>query len=105
MATATTDSSKTTGATQISEAAEKIREQMLAAFKQGQQLSIGAAQGWAKAVSALPIPDLPKIPGVPEMPTLGATSTFTFDLAADLLKAQRDYTLELVGVLAPAKSV
>jgi len=105
MATATTDSSKTTPATQISEAAEKIREQMLSAFKQGQQLSIGAAQGWAKAVSVLPIADLPKIPGVPEMPTLGATSTFTFDVAADLLKAQRDYTLELVGVLAPAKSV
>ena len=78
---------------------------MLSTVKQGQQLSIEAAQGWVKAVSVLPIPDLPKIPGVPELPTLGATSTFTFDVAADLLKAQRAYTLELVGVLAPAKSV
>ena len=105
MATATTDSSKTTPATQISEAAEKIREQMLSAFKQGQQLSIGAAQGWAKAVSVLPIPDLPNIPGVPAIPTIGAASKFTFDVAADLLNAQRDYTLQLVNVLAPVKSV
>jgi hypothetical protein len=106
MATATTDSSiKTTPTTEIPETAQKIREQMLSTVKQGQQLSIEAAQGWVKAVSVLPIPDLPNIPGVPAIPTIGAASKFIFDVAADLLNAQRDYTLQLVNVLAPVKSV
>ena len=106
VATATTDSStKTTPTTEIPETAQKIREQMLSTVKQGQQLSIEAAQGWVKAVSVLPIPDLPNIPGVPAIPTIGAASKFTFDVAADLINAQRDYTLQLVNVLAPVKSV
>jgi hypothetical protein len=106
MATATTDSSTNTTATiEIPETAQQLREQMLSSVRQGQQFSIDAAQGWAKAVSVLPIPDLPKIPGVPAIPTLGAASKFTFDVAADLLTAQRDFALQLVNILAPAKSV
>jgi hypothetical protein len=106
MAAATTDSStRTTKTVEIPETAQKVREQVLSSLKQGQQLSIDAAQGWVKAVSVLPIPDLPKIPGIPALPTLEAASKFTFDVAADLLTAQRDYALQLVNVLAPAKSV
>jgi hypothetical protein len=33
-----------------------------------------------------------------------AVTTFTFDVAGDLLSAQRDYALQLAKVLAPAKS-
>jgi hypothetical protein len=33
-----------------------------------------------------------------------AATTFTFDLAADLLKAQRDFALQLTNVLVPAKT-
>jgi hypothetical protein len=106
MAAATTDSrTKTTETVEIPETAQKVREQVLSSLKQGQQLSIDAAQGWVKAVSVLPIPDLPKIPGIPALPTLEAACKFTFDVAADLLTAQRDYALQLVNVLAPAKSV
>lgn len=105
MATAATDSStKTTSTIEIPEAAQKIREQMLSTVKQGQRLSIDVAQGWVKAVSVLPIPDLPKIPGAFATKSIGAASKFTFDVAADLLNAQRDYTVQLVNVLAPAKS-
>jgi hypothetical protein len=106
MANAGTDSStKTTPRIEIAEAALKIREQMLSTIKQGQKLTIDAAQGWVKVVSVLPIPDLPKIPGVPATPTIGAAGKFTLDVAADLLNAQRDYVLQLANVLAPAKSV
>jgi hypothetical protein len=106
MATVTTDSStRTTPAIEIPETAQKVREQILSAVKQGQQLSIDAARGWAKAVSVLPIPDLPKIPGASAVPTMGAVSKFTFDVAADLLNAQRDYAGHLANVLTPAKSV
>jgi len=100
MATATT--SKT--ATQTPELAQKLREQLLSIVQQGQQLSVDAAQAWVKAVSVLPVPDLPKIPGLPAVPALEASTTFVFDVAADLLNAQRDFALQLANVFTPAKS-
>ncbi len=104
MATAT---AKTTATTEIPEFAQKIREQLLTTVQQGQQFSIDAAQSWVKAVSAIPVPELPAIPGIPALPAVPgveATTKFAFDVAADLLTAQRDFTQQLVGVLAPAKS-
>jgi len=98
MATAT----KTT--TEIPDIAQKVREQLLSAVQQGQMLTIDAAQGWAKAVSVLPIPDLPTVPGVPTVPSVEAATTFTFDLAADLLNAQRDFAVQLTDALVPAKT-
>jgi hypothetical protein len=102
MATATTTNNKTTS--EIPEIAQKIREQLISTVTQSQKLSVDAAQGWVKAVSVLPVPDLPKIPGVPAVPALETATTFAFDLAADLLKAQREYALQLVNVFAAAKS-
>ena len=98
MATAT----KTT--TEIPDIAQKVRTQLLSAVQQGQKLTIDAAQGWAKAVSVLPTPDLPTIPGVPTVPSVEAAITFTFDLAADLLNAQRDFAVQLTDALVPAKT-
>jgi hypothetical protein len=102
MATATTNNNKTT--TETPELAQKIREQLLSTVTQGHKLSVDAAQTWVKAVSVLPVPDLPKLPGIPAVPGVEAATTFAFDLAADLLKAQREYTLQLVNVFATAKS-
>ena len=102
MATTTT---KTTPTTEIPELAQKIREQLDSTVQQGQQMSIDAAQTWVKAVSVLPVPDLPAIPGVHAIPGVEAVTKYTFDVAADLLAAQRDFALQLASVLAPAKSV
>ena len=55
--------------------AQKSREQLVSSLQQGQQLSIDAAQSWVKAVSALPVIDLPKIPGMPALPDLGGATT------------------------------
>ena len=113
MATATTNNSKATptpetGHTpetaEVPEAAHKIREQVLSTVKQGQQLSIDAAEAWANAVSALNVPDLPKIPGVPAIPSLETATKFSFDVATDLLNNQRDFALKLTNVLAHAKT-
>jgi hypothetical protein len=98
MATATANNKTTT---ETPELAQKIRDGLLSTVTQGQKLSIDAAQTWVKAVSVLPVPDLPKIPAVPGVET---ATTFVFDLAADLLKAQREYALQLVNVFATAKS-
>jgi hypothetical protein len=84
--------------------AQKFREQLVSAVQQGQQLSIDAAQTWVKAVSVLPVMDLPKIPGIPAMPGMEAATKYTFDVAADLLNAQREFALQLTSALVPAKT-
>jgi hypothetical protein len=82
--------------------AEKFHEQLISTLKQGQKLSLDAAQAWMKAVSVLPLPDLPKIPGLPDMPGVEAATKYTFDVAAELLEAQRDFALQLESALTPA---
>ncbi len=101
MATVTTN---TTPTTEMPGLAEKFREQLVSAVQQGQKMSVDAAQTWVKAVSVLPVPDLPAIPGVPAIPGLEAATRFTFDVATDLLNSQRDYALQLAKVLVPEKS-
>ena len=96
---------KTTPTTEMPALAQKIREQLVSTVRQGQQLSVDAAQTWVKVVSVLPVVDLPKVPGVPALPGLEAATKFTFDVAADLLSAQRDFALQLTGVLVPQQSV
>ena len=89
---------------QIPALAQKSREQLVSNLQQGQQLSIDAAQNWVKAVSALPTLDLPKVPGVPAVPDLEAATKYTFDVASDLLNAQREFALQLTNTLVPAKT-
>jgi hypothetical protein len=85
----------------IAELAAKAREQLLSTVATGQSLTVEAAQNWVKAVSALPFPELPVVPGLP-VTTVETATTYAFDLASDLLKAQRDFTVELAKVFAPA---
>ena len=100
MATAT---ARTT-TTELPDFAQKLREQLVSTVQQGQQLSLDAAQTWVKAVSVLPIPDLPAIPGVPAVPGVEAATKYTFDVATDLLNAQRDFAVQLAKVFVPVKS-
>lgn len=95
---------KTVPTTEMPVLAQKIREQLVSTVRQGQQLSVDAAQTWVKAVSVLPVPELPTVPGVPAMPGVEAATKYTFDLAADLLSAQRDFALQLAGMFVPAHS-
>ena len=99
-----TATAKNTTTTEMPELAQKIREQLVSTVQQGQQLSVDAAQTWVKAVSVLPVPDLPMVPGIPAIPGVEAATKYTFDVAADLLKAQRDFALQLANVLASVKS-
>ena len=104
MATATTKTAPRTKIPDISQVAQTLREQLLSTVQQGQQFSLDAAQTWVKAVSVIPVPDLPTMPGLPTVPGVEAATTFTFDLAADLLSSQRDFVLQLATMLVPAKS-
>lgn len=95
---------RTRPTTEMPDFAKKIREQLVSTVQQGQQLSVDAVQTWVKAVSVLPVPDLPKVPGVPALPGVEAVTVYAFDVAADLLNAQRDFTLQMANVLVPEKS-
>jgi hypothetical protein len=90
--------------TAIPDLARKSREQLVTGLKQGQQLSLDAAQTWVNAISALPVMHLPTIPGLPATPDWEAATTFTFDVADDLLSAQRQFVGQLTKVLAPGKT-
>jgi len=90
--------------TEIPALAQKSREQLVSNLQQGHQMSIDAAQNWSKAVSELPVMDLPTIPGLPVLPDLQAATTYAFDVASDLLNAQRAFAVELTNVLVPAKT-
>jgi hypothetical protein len=108
MATASTtagNNTKTTPAGEATDIAQKFREQLVSNLQQTQKFSVDAAKEWAKAVSVLAIPDLPKIPGLPDAPNLETTTKYTFDVAADLLKAQREFVLNLTNVVVPAKTL
>jgi len=84
--------------------AQKFREQLLSTVQQSHQMSIDAAQTWVKVVSVFPVMELPKVPGVPAMPDMEAVTRYTFDLAGDLLNAQRDFALQLTSAFVPSKS-
>jgi hypothetical protein len=99
-----TPNTKTANESGMPALAQKFHEQLLSTVKQSQQLSIDAAQAWVKAVSVIPVPDLPKIPGIPAMPGMEAATKYTFDVASDLLNAQRDFALQLESALTPAKT-
>jgi hypothetical protein len=90
--------------TELPAFARKAREQLVSTVQQSQQLSVDAAQTWVKVVSVLPIVNLPKVPGLPVMPDVEAATKYSFDVAGDLLSAQRDFALQLTKAFVPAKT-
>jgi hypothetical protein len=106
MATTTANNhTKATPEGGVTDIAEKFRQQLVSSLQQTQKLSVDAAKGWVKAVSVLAIPDLPTIPGLPATPDVGITTKYVFDVATDLLIAQRNFALEFANVVAPTKAV
>jgi hypothetical protein len=87
--------------TDLPDLSQKVREQLLSTVQQGQALTLDAAQTWVKALSVISIPDLPAVPGIPNVPDVAAVTTYTFDVATDLLNAQRDFAVKLAAVIAP----
>ena len=104
MVTANTKTTSDATSETVTNMAQKFREQLVSTVQQGQKMSIDAAQTWVKAVSVLPAMDLPKIPGIPAVPNLEAATKYTFDVAADLLNAQREFAVQLTNTLVPAKT-
>jgi len=58
----------------------------------------------AKALSVFPAVDLPTVPGLPAAPNAKALTTYAFDFTTELLKAQREFALQLTNALATEKT-
>jgi hypothetical protein len=88
-----------TPTTEIPEIVTKSGDQFLSALKQYQQAAVDATNTLAKAVSVFPIAELPTVPGLPTVPSAKALTTYAFDFTTELLKAQREFALQLTSAL------
>ena len=97
-----TDKSST-NPTDIPDAVQKLGEQLVSAVKQSQNLALDAARAYAGAWSSVPLhmPEIPKGAAFPDVPTVTA---YGFDLAAELLAAQKDFAVTLAATLTPDKT-
>ncbi|MFI5035419.1 MAG: hypothetical protein ACHQFZ_04365 [Acidimicrobiales bacterium] len=80
-------------APEVTEFAQQFRDEFVSALKQYQQFSLNATQNWVKAVSALPVAKLPTAVDGKD------ATTYVFDVATDLINAQREFALQLADVL------
>jgi hypothetical protein len=94
-----------TPTTEIPEIVTKSGEQYISALKQFQDATVEATQTWAKAVSVIPVAEMPSIPGVPAVPNAKALTTYAFDFTTELLKVQREFALQLTSALATETSL
>jgi hypothetical protein len=92
-----------TNPTDIPDAAQKLGEQMVSAVKQSQSLALDAARAFTGAWSSVPssLSEIPSVVALPDAPTVTA---YGFDLAAELLAAQKDFAVTLATTLTPDKT-
>jgi hypothetical protein len=97
-----TDKSSTTS-TDILDATQKLGEQLVSAVKQSQSLALDAARTFTGAWSSVPS-SLSEIPNVVAFPNAPTVTAYGFDLAAELLAAQKDFAVTLATTLTPDKT-
>src|ERR1700757_1824599 len=86
----------------VLEATQKLGEQLVSTVKQTQSLALDAARAFAGAVPSLPgLPETRGLVGLPDVPALTA---YSFDLAAELLAAQKDFAVTLASTFTPDKT-
>ncbi|HTH88269.1 hypothetical protein [Mycobacterium sp.] len=96
-----TDTSKPT--VDVLEATQKFGEQLVSTVKQTQSLVLDAARAFAGALPSAPS-GLSDNLGFVALPDVQAVTAYSFDLAAELLAAQKDFAVTLVGTCTPEKT-
>jgi hypothetical protein len=96
-----TDTSKPT--VDVLDATQKFGEQLVSTVKQTQSLALDAARAFAGALPSLPS-GLPETRGFAALPDVQAVTAYSFDLAAELLAAQKDFVVTLASTFAPGKT-
>ena len=70
---------------------------------QSQSLSLDAARAFADTLPSVPS-SLTDTRGLVALPDLPAVTAYGFDLAAELLAAQKDFAVTLASTFIPAKT-
>jgi hypothetical protein len=96
-----TDKSSTS--TDVLDATQKLGEQWVSAVKQGQSVALDVARAFAGAWSSVPS-NLPENPVAAALPDVPAITAYSFDLATELLAAQKDFAVALTTTLTPGKT-
>jgi len=86
----------------VLDATQKVGEQLVGAVKQTQGLTLDVARAFAETVPPVPA-RLPEAPTVAVLPDVQEVTAYGFDLAAELLGAQKDFVVSLASTFAPAK--
>jgi hypothetical protein len=86
------------------EIATLLRDQTIASIKQAQQLTLESISAWSTAFGKFngQLPQLPGFPSLPPLPVEGFSKTIEagFDVAQELLSAQRQLAVTALGALA-----
>jgi hypothetical protein len=82
---------------------QKLGEQWVSAVKQTQSLVLDAARAYADALPAVPS-KLSESPVATALPDVSAVTAYSFDLAAELLAAQKDFVVTLASTFVPGKT-
>jgi hypothetical protein len=96
-----TDTSTTT--VDVLDVTQKIGEQLVSVVKQTQSLALDAARAYANALPAVPS-KLSESPVATALPDVPAVTAYSFDLAAELLAAQKDFAVTLASTFALGKT-
>jgi hypothetical protein len=87
----------------ILDATQKVGEQLVSAVNQSQSFALDMVRAYAQAWPPVPS-KLSEIPAVVALSDLPAVTAQSFDLASQLLAAQKDFAVALANTFAPAKS-
>jgi hypothetical protein len=96
-----TDTSSTS--TDVLDATQQLGEQWVSAVKQGQSVALDVARAFAGAWTSLPS-SLPENPLAGALPDVSAITAYGFDLAAELVAAQKDFAVALATTLTPGQA-
>jgi hypothetical protein len=94
-----TDTSTTTN--EYLDNVQKLSDQLISTVKQSQSVVLDAARVFAEALPPVPS-NLSKVPGIGAVPDVEAVTSYGFDLAAELLAAQKDFVVKLASTFTPA---
>ncbi len=86
--------------TTSTEYVQSAQEQTLKTLRDGQQAIIEAVRAWADAVERIS-PPTPALPFSEQLPAPHEVVKTSFDFAEQLLKAQREFTENVLSAAAP----
>jgi hypothetical protein len=96
-----TDKSSTS--TDVLDASQQLGKQWVSVVKQGQSVALDVARAFAGAWSSVPS-NLPENPLAAALPDVPAITAHSFDLASELLGAQKDFAVALATTLTPGET-